>query len=536
MKTLTAFTTLFFFFSSQAQKIIFSEPEKAHYASNGNYIIGRVKDNILICKYAKTSKETEILVYDEMMKLKGRIPFNTFAAGDNFKLDFVNHGNYFDAVIQYYSKKVFYCKAARFNEVGKLLQKPVTIDSARVTGKDNSERYSLIQSENKTEICLLQALIGVKKDCLQLSYRMLNNDLTAAPVKKICVPFRDSFTLISPINLDNEGSLVFAEYTFKGFTGNTNMLGVFKIEKNSILLLNTQQDMDEKEVTNLSLQIDNNNAQYFISGSFQKPVDKNLAALSAGIFTGFLHADLSKNEQVNFYDLYQVPGLKNAGYSREESFTPSNIIGMSDGGYTLLYNLDTVPQTYARYSQAVPESPTGSWASPFAHPVNNDYNRVPLSNLGVPAAPLYNTSQGSTYSGSTYYESYAAAPNRNYPLFLQASYGQLLLVNVSSKNEVKWSLKIGNNVDPPVISVVSLYQFVNTGNKIDFIFPQMIEGKIGLLGSVTVNADGVLNTNAVISNEFDYHFQTGMGAQIDNHSIIFPCEANGKLAFAKMEF
>lgn len=536
MKTLSALTTLCFFFTFlHAQKVTFSEPEKTPYTATGNFIIGKIKNNILVCKYITPSKKFEILVYDYNMKLKARIPFNTFANGDLYKLDFISHDNYFDAVAQYYSKKIFYCKAARFNEEAILMQQPVTLDSVRVTADGNNEVYSLVQSENKKEICLLQALQGVKKDCLQLNYFMLDNNLAATGRKKICIPFNPSFTSIGSINMDNEGSLVFAEYIHKGFIGSSNTLGIFKIEKNSELLLNTQHEMGENEITDISINIDNNHARYFISGIFEGITNEDNNSASTGIFTSVLNTNLSEKAADSFYYMHKLPGLETAGSDGSESFALSNVNAMNDSGYTMLYSVDRAPRIDESYSAPVPRSILNTDQNPFYKPINNSFNQVPVSSLGVPASPVYYNTQNNAYTSTDSYGTYL--PPYNKPsIKAQAGNRKLFLMHVNNSNQIEWSLNLNSNLEQDVISFVNLYQCINTGNELHFLFPQMIDEKSGRMGAITVDARGAVNTVPVISNDFNYHFQTAMGVQIDPHSLVFPCEAHGKLAFARIEF
>jgi hypothetical protein len=57
------------------------------------------------------------------------LPFDIINSGVLARFDFVIRGNVFDAIIQYYTSNHFYCKIARFNDEGQLVNAIQTIDS-----------------------------------------------------------------------------------------------------------------------------------------------------------------------------------------------------------------------------------------------------------------------------------------------------------------------------------------------------------------------------------------------------------------------
>jgi len=99
---------LFFLHALNAQKIFYSEKLNDRVDWTRSYVIGKVKNNIIILKYGESFKKAELLIYDYNMHFKGTAPFDIANYGDLARVDFVNRGNVFDAIIQYYTSNHFY--------------------------------------------------------------------------------------------------------------------------------------------------------------------------------------------------------------------------------------------------------------------------------------------------------------------------------------------------------------------------------------------------------------------------------------------
>src|SRR5207244_6310519 len=130
--------------------------------------------------------------------------------------------------IQYYTTKNFYCKIARFDENGQLVNVIQTMDSVNTKKQNQEEIYHIVESENNEQVILMRAFTGIKPNCLQLEYKFINKKFKIDQEKKYIVPFSGA-TQLSPFYLNNSGDLLFCEF-IPGST-NQNAILFYKIPK-----------------------------------------------------------------------------------------------------------------------------------------------------------------------------------------------------------------------------------------------------------------------------------------------------------------
>ncbi|RYD91371.1 MAG: hypothetical protein EOP54_22535, partial [Sphingobacteriales bacterium] len=111
-------TLLFFSSLSQAQKIVYSDPEKDDSRRMNFEIAGKVGNNFLI--YKSIRNQNWISVLDNDMKMIDRSELDFIPGNDRvINVDIFTYPDFLYFVYQYQRKGIVYCEAARVNGNGK---------------------------------------------------------------------------------------------------------------------------------------------------------------------------------------------------------------------------------------------------------------------------------------------------------------------------------------------------------------------------------------------------------------------------------
>ena len=116
-------------------------------------IIGKLKGNIHI--YKNNRDNSSITLYDAEMQevAKERLKFlPEKIINENFLLF---PDNYF-MFYQYQHKGVVYCMAVKFDEMGKIVGKPLQLDTTNISFFANNKIYTVINSEDKQKIVVVK--------------------------------------------------------------------------------------------------------------------------------------------------------------------------------------------------------------------------------------------------------------------------------------------------------------------------------------------------------------------------------------------
>ena len=154
MKRFTASIVLLLFVSfANAQRVIYSEPDRSDYRQTEFDIIGKVSGNILI--YKNTRNAYAISVYDGDMKQKERVKLE-FLPDRIINADFLAYPDYCYMFYQYQKRNIVYAMAAKIDGNGKIVGKPITMDTTEIGFLASNKIYSVINSDDKQYIGLFK--------------------------------------------------------------------------------------------------------------------------------------------------------------------------------------------------------------------------------------------------------------------------------------------------------------------------------------------------------------------------------------------
>ncbi|MEJ7683566.1 MAG: hypothetical protein WKG06_38055 [Segetibacter sp.] len=147
------------FYVVNAQRVIYSEPDKNDYRQTQFEIIGKVSGNILIYKNLRSSYIMGI--YDMSMKQKERIKLD-FLPDRIINADFLAYPDFCYMFYQYQRRSVVYAMTAKLDANGKIQGKPLTMDTTEISFLASNKIYSVINSDDKQYIGLFK--INSKND------------------------------------------------------------------------------------------------------------------------------------------------------------------------------------------------------------------------------------------------------------------------------------------------------------------------------------------------------------------------------------
>jgi hypothetical protein len=555
---------LFSFQAISAQKIFYSEKLNDRVDYTRNYIIGKVRNNIIVLKYGESFKKAELLIYDYNMHFKGAVPFDIINSGVLARVDFVNGGNVFDAIIQYYTANNFYCKIARFNDEGQLVTAIQTVDSIRTKKQNDAEIYHIVKSENNEQVILMRAFTGIKPNCLQLEYKFINNRFKIDKEKKYLVPFSDA-TQLSPFYLNNSGDLLFCE--FIPGSNAQNAILFYKIPKDNDTAINSVQFISSNTPTQLTITVDNNKKQYLVNGLLYKMSNEDFLfsrTFTQSIYSCLFTDDLTIKGKDTTVQIQQLNGLETITANKTFFFNNVNTGNNSDyyiscGGFKSSYlyqiNFDTASQTYStsqsnfetiRSPYGGTERSTygdiGTSSGLSLRPSNNELMRVNSNTLGQPTNPIYyngnqirreNIIQPGNISQSYSGRRVSTEQPKNFKGTDQKVL--LLIMRVTTENKLEWVRILNDNIITDFYSISNISQGMSAKN-LHFIFSEPIARKKMAINELVVSKTGEHYTKAIVLNDLHYDIQLDKGVQIDDKSMVFPCSVKDRWGFVRIEF
>lgn len=491
---------------SFCQRITFSEPQKEDNRDINFDIIGKMKNNIIVFKNAKT--KYALSVYDAAdMALKERIDLD-FIPDKAFNVDHVLYPDYFYFIYQHIKKGIVYCMGAKMDYNGQLIDKPVQLDTTHVGSMGDSKIYSTINSDNKKHIMVFK--IQKRNDMFHFATLLFNDNLKMVHKSRLAIEYDDDKDTYSDFFLDNEGKLVFT----KAIKANSRS-GL------STLYLVTKglyQDTFSLKKINLGglfidavkMKVDNVNKRVLINSFYYKERRGNIDGIFCSIWdlkgdSVFTSVFTKLGDSVR--DVAKSKGNTKLAFN---DFFIRNILLMKDGSYIIAAE-DFSTQT------------SGS---------NSGWNRWDY----LYGSPYYMSPYNNYYYSPSYGGYYRPYNSFNSSQMTRFYYDNILLLKISKTGHVEKD-KIINKEQyaDDNDNFLSFSTFI-TETEIHFLF-NVMEKKDKLLTDNTISAGGVLKRNPTLrSIDRGYEFMPKLAKQIGARQIVIPCTFRNQICFAKVDF
>ncbi|HEX8460408.1 MAG TPA: hypothetical protein VF623_03225 [Segetibacter sp.] len=487
--------------ATNAQRVIYSEPDRNDYRQTEFEIIGKVNGNILIYKSLRGS--SDMSVYDIEMKQKERVKME-FLPDRIINADFLAYPDYCYMFYQYQRRNIVYSMAAKIDGNGKIVGEPVTMDTTEISFLASNKIYSVLNSEDKQYIGVFK-INSKNEDNFLITTILYNKDLQKIEKHAIHLPMPARHDYLSEFSVDNDGDFAF----LRGIQRQDN-----DHVENLYLLLKKQghADITAKGIAlkdfgldDVRLKVDNSNKRFIISSFFSKNRRGNIDGLYTCIWDKSL--DTTKSiTSVIFDDQFRNDAKGDNGVkSAFNDYSIRNMIVRKDGGFILAAeSFFTTGRGGAgnRYNYM--------YGSPFLRPM--DYYMFSPYGYGYPWGRYNSFGQSTRYNA------------QNIAVFSFDSSGSVSWQNIINKNQY----------DDETDALIG-YSLVNTGDQLHILFNQQ-EKRIQLLSDQSISPDGKVTRNPTLKNlDQGYDFMARYGKQISSRQIIFPTMYRNYLCFARLD-
>jgi hypothetical protein len=503
LKPIISFLLLSVALFSQAQKVVYSEPDRDDNRRINFEVIGKISGNFLI--YKDAGSKNYISVYDNEMKQVDRVEHDYIPNERLINIDFFTYPDFVYLVYQYQKKNVVYCDAVKVDGKGQKISDIFSLDTTHIGFAGNNKIYSAITSEDKNSLMIFK-INSKNRSKYLLTTLLFDNNLTLRKRSSFHLAMDDmKEDYLNEFNLDNDGDLVFTKFV-RG--GNDAIAETQLLWKPAMAdsLKTVDVALNKIFLDELHIKVDNLNKRYFLTSFYYKQRRGNI--------DGFYFYTWDKQTQ--------TPSLQNAVPLGEElrneargeasvrtafnDYFIRNIIVKRDGGFII-----------------------GSESYYTTSRYNNSWNR-------------WNYLYGSPFG---YYDYYSYSPMysswwwRNQYSNNQAvrhHADNITILSFDNTGKLQWSNVIHKQQFDDQTGAQVSYQAVNTGGQIHFVFNEE-DKRAMLLTDYILSPDGQVTRNPTLKNlDQKYEFLSKFGKQVSSRQIIIPCYYRNYICFAKVEF
>ncbi|MCW3079649.1 hypothetical protein [Segetibacter sp.] len=502
MKIFAAFIVLLLSVcSANAQRVIYSEPDKNDFRQTEFEIIGKVGGNILI--YKNTRNNYALSVYDFDMKQKERVKLN-FLPERIINADFLAYPEYCYMFYQYQKRNVVYAMAAKMDGNGKIVGSPIVMDTTEIGFLASNKIYSVINSEDKEFIGLFK-INSKNEENFLLTTSIFNKGLERQDKQFISIRMPERHDYLTEFVIDNEGDFAFVRAVQSQENDKIQKLYFFEKRLGSDQVRAKQVQLNSISLDDVRVKVDNYNKHYIISSFYSKSRRGNIE----GLYTCIWDKASDSAKSVIAYEfnenLRNDAKGDNSVKSAFNDFFIRNLIVRKDGGFLLAaesFFSTGRGGNYNRYDYM--------YGSPFLRPM--DYYSFSPYGYGYPWYRYNTLGQSTRYNA------------QNIAVFSFDSTGTMSWSNVLNKNQY----------DDETDAFIG-YSMLNTGDQLHFLFNQQ-EKRLQLLNDQSISPTGQVTRNPTLRNlDQGYDFMARYGKQVGARQIIFPCLYRNYLCFARLD-
>lgn len=484
---------------SFAQRITYSEPERDDTRAVNFEVIGKVSGNFLVYKNIRT--KNAVSVYDSEMKLKDRVDLD-FIPDRTINVDFIPYPDHFYVVYQYQRRSILYCMGANLDGNGKIIGKPVQLDTTFISVFADNKIYNTIFSEDKQRIVIYK--IQKKNEKFNFTTLLLDSRLQVQRKSRWVVPYEERRDVYSDFFVDNGGNFVFAKSEKEG--ARDLISRVFIVTKPPLSDTFTSNTINTNNfyLDELKLKIDNINKKYIINSFFYRQKRGDIEGLYTAVWDRETNRQIIQNS-IKFSDtLRQEAKVEGSLRFAFNDYFIRHVILKKDGGYIL------TGENY--YSQSR----------------GNPWNRQDF---------LYGYSSLSAYDYYLYSPSgYWYRPRGFYNTQTRYYYNNIVVIEIDKDGQLVWSNVLHKSQFDDETDNFLSFQIMNAGGELHFLFNEL-ERRNQLIADQSVTPDGTLKRNPTLKSlDKGYEFMPRFAKQVSSKQIIVPCVLRNYVCFAKIDY
>lgn len=490
---------------SFAQRITFSETQKEDGRDINFDIIGKMNNNIMVFKNAKWKYAVSVYNADDM-SLKEKVDMD-FIPDKAFNVDYITFADNFYFIYQYQKKSVVYCMAAKMDNNGHLIDKPIQLDTTHVGLMGDNKIYSTINSEDKQRIMIFK--IQKKTEQFYFTTLLFDNNLQQLHKSRLLMDFNEREDVFSDFLLDNEGNFIFSRGIKQGSRSNISLVYLYVKKPIQDTFSVRKLNLNSLYIDEIKMKIDNVNKRYLFNSLYYTERRGNIDGIFVSIWDVMgdsTHANVFTRLDESVKEIAKTKG--NLKFALNDFFIRSVLL-KRDGSYLLVAE---------DFSSQSGNNNTGwnrwdyLYGSPFMSPYSYYYNNPSYWGYYRPFNS-FNNNQSTRY----YYD--------NILLLEISKDGNVVRDNIINKEQY------ADDND----NFLSFSTFI-TESQIHFLF-NIMEKKAKLLTDNTLTATGAIKRNPTLrSIDRGYEFMPKLARQVGARQIIIPCTFRNQICFAKVDF
>jgi hypothetical protein len=492
---------------SFAQRITFSETQKEDSRDINFDVVGKMNNNIMVFKNAKWKYAVSVYSAEDM-SLKEKVELD-FIPDKAFNVDYIAYPDYFYFIYQYQKKSIVYCMAAKMDNNGHLVDKPIQLDTTHVGLMGDNKIYSTINSDDKKRIMIFK--IQKKNEQFNFVTLLLDNKLQQIHKSRLLMDYNEHDDALSDFLLDNEGNFVFSKGEKTGSRSNVSKLYLYTKASMQDTFAFKKIKLNGLYIDEIKMKIDNVNKRYLINSLYYSEHRGNIDGIFCSIFDTRADSVIANVFTRLDDSVKEIAKAKGNTKLALNDFFIRNILLKKDGSFLLVAE-DFSSQTNGN---------------------NNGWNRWDY----LYGSPYYMSPYNYYYYNPSYYGYYR--PYSGFNGNNQSTryyYDNVLLLDMSKDgNVVKDNIINKEQYADDNDNYLSFSTFI-TESEIHFLF-NVIERKDKLLTDNTITADGSIKRNPTLrSIDRGYEFMPKLSKQVGARQVIIPCTFRNQICFAKIDF
>lgn len=490
-------------FSAQAQKIVYSEPDKDDSRRMNFEIVGKINGNFLM--YKNTRNKNWITVLDNDMKQVAKVEQDYVPVNDRMiNADFFPYQDFCYMIYQYQKKNVVYCMASKIDGMGNKIGDVIELDTSHIGFAANNKIYTVVSSEDKSRLAVFK-INSRNRKMYVMTTMLLNDKLDLLKKSRLTIPMEERNEYLGDFNLDNDGDLIFSKFER---TTNDNISRAFFVVKyaQADSLMMKELSLDKTWLDEIHIKVDNPNKRYFLTSFYYNERRGNVDGFYFYIWDKVNSLPVVETIYT-FTDEFRKEARGDASVRMAfNDYFIRNIITRKDGGFII------GGESYYTTSRF------------------NNWNRWDYL-YGSPFFGGWNDWYYSPYYRNMWWGN---RMNNNQALRYHAD--NIVVLSFDNKGQLEWNNVIGKSqFDDESDDRVS-YQVMNTGGQLHFLFNNQ-ERRNNLLTDYSLTPAGEMSRNPTLKNlDKGYEFMPKYGKQVSARQMIVPCIYRNYICFAKIDF
>ncbi|HLK29895.1 MAG TPA: hypothetical protein VKT28_15050 [Puia sp.] len=485
-----------------AQRIVYSEPQRDDGRRTEFEIIGKISGNFLV--FTNNRSDNNISIFDNDMKLQQRVNLD-FLPDKIINTYFIPYPDFCYMIYEYQKKNIVHCAAVKIDGQAKKVGDLIELDTTQIGFAASNKIYTVISSDDKQKIMVFKINSKNSKNFLFTTF-LYDAELQLLDRHRIGMPMEEKSETFTDFLLDNEGTLVFGKFLRN--SGNDYVSKVSIATKAPTADNFSVKDLGtgDRLLDEIKLKIDNNNKIYILTGFYYKQKRGSIEGLYTVLWDKATDSKIKEMLAV-FSDELRAVAKSSDGTVKMafNDFFINQIIIKRDGGFLLVSESQYTTSRggyFNRWDYMYGYNPFISPMDYYSYPYYSPWNR------------------------------YGGYPNNAVRYHAE----NIMILSFDKSLNLEWSNVIPKSqYDDESENLISNH-IMNTGGELHFLYNQYEHRNI-LLADQSISPEGKLTRYPTLKNlDRGYDFMPRYGKQVSGKQMVIPCLYKNYLCFAKIDF